>query len=71
MPLWGDTGAWVDSMSLYNEIELEENRLCERFNSGEISLDEFNREMRELQRDYRAAAEEAAQEAYDNEMRNW
>lgn len=50
------------------QFEKEENFLEEQLANGEISTQEFNVEMRELQRGYRAYAEEAAQEAYDREM---
>jgi predicted RNA-binding protein associated with RNAse of E/G family len=53
------------------QFEREEDQLVEDLNSGRITRDEFNRAMRELIRDTRAAAEEAAQQAYDNEMERW
>ncbi len=56
---------------MYSHFEKEEQYLEEQLANGEITNAEFNKEMRELQRDYRAAAEEAAQEAYDNEMGCW
>ena len=52
-------------------LEKEEDYLEEALANGEITLKEFNYEMRELQRDYQIAAESAAQEAYDNEMGRW
>lgn len=52
-------------------FEREERLLEEQHANGEISTAEFNREMRELERDYGAAAEEAAQRAYDDEMERW
>lgn len=51
--------------------EREEQALCEAYNEGEITLAEYNQAMRELQADYREAAREAAQEAYDREMDRW
>lgn len=48
------------------QLEREEEHLEEQLANGEITISEFNKEMRELQRDYHAAAEAAAQEAYDN-----
>ncbi|MCP4101725.1 MAG: hypothetical protein GY750_09915 [Lentisphaerae bacterium] len=56
---------------MYSQIEKEEQYLEEQLANGEITNAEFNKEMRELQRDHRAAAEEAAQEAYDNVMGCW
>lgn len=58
-------------MSIDSQMEREEQDICDRHNNGEISLSEYNREMQSLQREYRAMAEEAAQDAYDNEMNNW
>lgn len=48
--------------------ELEENALVERYNSGSITQEQFNREMGQLQRDARAEIQEAAQDAYDDVM---
>ncbi len=42
-----------------------------RYNDGDISLSEYNKEQQLLQREYRAMADEACQEAYDNEAENW
>lgn len=53
------------------QLEREEQYLEEMLNSGEITLAEFNKEMRELQREYWAAAEETAWNAYENEMGRW
>ena len=50
-----------------NEVESLEND----YNLGFISLEELNKGMRELERDYIYEAEEAAQEAYDTEMEQW
>ena len=49
------------------EVEALENDL----DSGRITLKEFTREMRELRHFYQAAAQEAAEEAYRNEMGRW
>lgn len=54
-----------------NQLEREQEYLEEQLNRGEISLAEFNREMREIQREYRAMAQEAAEEAYHNEIDRW
>lgn len=54
-----------------NQFDREEEYLCNAYNNGEISLQEYNREMRELQRAYRESARESAQEAYDSEMGRW
>ena len=54
-----------------NQLEREEEYLEEQYANGEITLSELEAEIRELYRSYRAAAEEAAQEAYDNAMERW
>lgn len=53
------------------QYEREEDHLVEQYNSGQITLAEYNKQKRELQSDYRAAAQESAQEAYDREMDRW
>ena len=53
------------------QIEREEDQLERDLADGMITAQEFNKQMRDLQREYRYAAEEAAQIAYDNEMENW
>lgn len=58
-------------MAINSQMEREEQDIGDRYNSGEISLSEYNSEMQSLQREYRAFAQEAAQEAYDNEFDNW
>jgi hypothetical protein len=52
-------------------LEREEQYLEDQLAEGLIDIKEFNREMRELQRGYRAEAEEAAKEAYDRELERW
>ena len=54
-----------------DQFELEERHLQEQYESGDLSVKELNHKMLELQRDYQAAAEEAAQDAYDLEMNRW
>lgn len=51
--------------------ERAEDHLHDQLVAGEISQAEFNREMREMARDYAAEAEEAAQAAYDEERSRW
>jgi hypothetical protein len=58
-------------MSIDSEFEAEEQELEDRLNDGEINLSQYNKEMQQLQREYRAMANEACQEAYDNEAENW
>ena len=52
-------------------FEQAEEALAERYNSGEISETEFRTEISELRHEYRAMADEAAQDAYENEMSRW
>jgi hypothetical protein len=51
--------------------EREEEDICRREAGGEISHKQAQDELRELQRDYRGAAEEAAEDAYHRELENW
>ena len=53
---------------MLTRLEREEDALTEEYNNGDMSLSEYNQAMQELHREYRAYAEEAAQEAYDREM---
>lgn len=53
------------------QFEREEDAIEEAHSRGDIDMKERNRQMRELQRDYQAAAEESAQRAYDDEMGRW
>ncbi len=52
-------------------LEKEQELLEEQLQRGEITGEEYNREMREMEREYGAQAEERAQEAYDQEMERW
>lgn len=54
-----------------SQLDSEEQAIADAYNNGDISLAEYNEQMKELQREYRWMAEEAAQEAYDNEMGRW
>lgn len=54
-----------------DQLERYEQQLEEDYETGVISGKEFDQEMRELHRDYRAAAEEQAQQAYDDIMGRW
>jgi hypothetical protein len=51
--------------------EREEEDICRRENEGIITHKEAQTELRELQRDYRGAAEEAAENAYREELERW
>ena len=54
-----------------DNFEHEQEAIEEAHASGEIKMKEYIKQMRELQRDYQGAAEEAAEEAYRNEMARW
>ena len=58
-------------MSNDSEFEAAEQDVCDRLNNGEITESQFNKEMRELNSEYRSMAHEACQQAYDNEANNW
>lgn len=58
-------------MAYETQLEREENHLIEMLNSGQITHEQFRKEMREMQRDYQSQAEESAQRAYDDEMARW
>jgi len=49
----------------------EEDQLQRDLDRGYITQKEFNKAMSDLRRDYRDAAQDAAQGAYDSEMQNW
>jgi len=58
-----------------SQYEREEEQLSRDFADGFITAAEFNAQMRELQRwardEARAAAEEAAEQAYQDAMERW
>lgn len=54
-----------------NWYERAEDQLVDDLNNGLLSRSEFDAEMRELNAQYRQAAEDAAQDAYDNYMGAW
>ena len=58
-------------MSAQRQLEREEDDICQREADGLITHKQAQDEMRELHRDYRGAAEEAAMEAYNNELQSW
>ena len=58
-------------MSYRTQLDKEEDYLCDQLNRGEITVSEYNRQVRELHREWQAAAEEAAQDAHDREMDRW
>ena len=58
-------------MSIQRQLEREEELLNDALEVGEMTSKQHTRELNELYRDYRAAAEESAQEAYEDEMECW
>ena len=54
-----------------SELEREEQYLEDQLANGEICMKEYNKEMREIHDSYRACAEEAAEDAYNDEMDRW
>lgn len=54
-----------------NQYDKEVEMLEEELARGEITLKEFNEEMRELNRAYSDAAREAAEHAYRDEFGRW
>jgi len=53
------------------QIDRVLERLDTQLENGEISSDEYAKELREIERDYRTAAEQAAAEAYRDELERW
>lgn len=53
------------------QYDREEDQLDRDLAAGLITPAQHREQMRELQRDYRGAAEEAAQNAYERELGNW
>ncbi len=58
-------------MGPQNQFDRAEAQIERDFDDGLMTQAEYNREMRELQRDYRSAAVEAAMDAYEREMGQW
>lgn len=58
-------------MSIDSQFEREEDALTEDYNAGRITLSEYNKQIADLNREYRAMAQESAQDAYDREMDRW
>ena len=56
---------------MHRQFEREVEHLQQQVADGVISQAEFNDEMHELERDFRGAAEEAAEDAYRRELECW
>lgn len=53
------------------QIEREEEDIERRYAEGLLTAKEYQEKMRDLYRDYRAQAEEAAEQAYRDELERW
>ena len=53
------------------QLERLEDQLHDDYEKGRITRQEFEEELRQLHRDYREAAREAAHEAYERELDRW
>lgn len=58
-------------MSAQSQFDREEEDIQRRYAAGEITNAQMWEETKELQRDYRAAAEDAIYEAGERERDNW
>ena len=54
-----------------SQFDREIEELERQLDAGEITSKEYWKEVHELQRDYRAAAEEAAEQAYRDTLDSW
>jgi len=54
-----------------DQYDREEAALIRDFEEGRITRKELNKALWDLERDYREAARESAQRAYDQEMERW
>jgi len=53
------------------QLEREEDAIQQALENGELTSEEYNKEMSVLYREYCDAAEEAAQNAYSEELERW
>ena len=58
-------------MSIETQMEREEDAIEEAVDCGDMTRAEANAALRDLHREARAYAQEAAQEAYDREYARW
>lgn len=56
---------------MFNQFEKEEQEIEDSYAVGEMTQEQYGWCLRELRREYQAAAEEAAHEAYQNELNCW
>jgi hypothetical protein len=58
-------------MSRQSQIEREESRIEAAYERGELSREEYNEEMRQLQREYREAYEQDLEDAQMRVRDEW
>ena len=58
-------------MSIQTQLEREQDILAGELENGYIDKDEYTQQMNELERDYRDAAHEAADQAREEELDRW
>ena len=58
-------------MSLRNQFDREMESIERDFENGDMTEKEYRDSIREMERDYREAARESAQEAYYAEYERW
>lgn len=51
--------------------EREEQAAADDLNAGRIDQKQYNARIRDIQRDYREAADESANDAYERERERW
>ena len=56
---------------LSRQMQREQECLDRDLENGAIDIKEYNQQMRDIEADYRDAARDAADEAYDREMERW
>ena len=58
-------------MRCSSDYDRELRRLDDQLEEGSISRDEYDESVRQIERDYREAAREAAENAYQEEINRW
>lgn len=58
-------------MPNYSQYDREEQAIYDAYERGDITAKQMREELRELQRDWQGAAEEAAWDAYNAELDYW
>lgn len=60
-----------ETQNIMDQWEREEDQVEKDYANGYISLQERNKHLLEIQRDYRDSARQAAHDAYERELDNW